>query len=84
MRLIRALRPHVTRQQHQHQQELGFPAVMMSGSGTSIFAMGPAPPTGFDPNAFAKEMDVSVWATHFTGRPEGDSKAWYPPPRPDA
>lgn len=53
---------------------------MMSGSGTSIFAMGPAPPTGFDPDAFAKEMGVSVWATHFTGRPEGDAAAWYPKP----
>lgn len=53
---------------------------MMSGSGTSIFAMGPAPSGGFDPEAFAKEMGVSVWATRFTGRPEGDPTAWYPNP----
>ncbi len=55
---------------------------MMSGSGTSIFAMGPAPPAaGFDPEAFAREMGVSVWATHFTGRPEGEGAgAWYPNP----
>lgn len=53
---------------------------MMSGSGTSIFAMGPAPAGGFNPDAFAKEMGVSVWATNFTGRPEGDAKAWYPNP----
>jgi homoserine kinase len=58
----------------------GFTCVMMSGSGTSIFAMGPVPPQGFDPAAFAREMEVDVWATRFTGRPEGDSKAWYPNP----
>lgn len=62
---------------------------MMSGSGTSIFAMGPPAPSAaaggsssssFDPDAFAEEMGVSVWAAHFTGRPEGDATAWYPNP----
>lgn len=54
--------------------------MMMSGSGTSIFAMGPAPASGFDADAFAKELGVAVYTTHFTGRPDGDSKAWYPNP----
>ena len=53
---------------------------MMSGSGTSIFAMGPPPAGGFDTDAFAKEMGVDVWATKFTGRPADDAAAWYPNP----
>eukprot|EP00624_Nannochloropsis_granulata_P006756 evm.model.NODE_51261_length_21574_cov_29.278948.3 len=59
----------------------GFTSVMMSGSGTSIFAMAPPSlPPSFDAAAFAKEMDVDVWATTFTGRPKNDPKAWYPNP----
>lgn len=59
----------------------GFAAVMMSGSGTSIFAMAPPSlPASFDAAAFAQEMDVDVWATTFTGRPENDPRAWYPNP----
>ena len=53
---------------------------MMSGSGTSIFAMGA--PADLKPDfttSFAKEMDVSVWATEFTSRPN-DAKLWYPEP----
>jgi len=63
---------------------MGFTCVMMSGSGTSIFAM--SPPSSlpsspsFDAAAFAKEMEVDVWGTTFTGRPVNDPKAWYPNP----
>jgi len=65
----------------------GFDCVMMSGSGTAIFAMAPAPSSlpssaglSFDAAAFAREMEVDIWATTFTNRPSDDPKAWYPNP----
>ena len=62
-------------------QAKGFQAVMMSGSGTSIFAMGP--PSGLSPDfaeSFAKEHSVSVFPASFLSRPADDPLAWYPNP----
>ena len=75
--------PHTTCTHTHVQQAQGFSCVMMSGSGTSIFAMGPPSPSpkDFDAEVFAKDMNVQVWSTHFTARPENDPKAWYPAPQ---
>lgn len=63
-------------------QAAGFPCVMMSGSGTSIFAMGmPSKPLAKGwAEEFAKANGVSVWETTFCARSESDANAWYPSP----
>ena len=64
-------------------QNLGFESVMMSGSGTSIFAIGEpssTPEMVEKWNTFEKDYDVQVVKSKFISRSTTDENEWYPLP----
>ena len=64
-------------------QNLGFESVMMSGSGTSIFAIGEPSST---PDIlekwknFERDYDVQIVKSQFISRSTTDENEWYPLP----
>jgi 4-diphosphocytidyl-2-C-methyl-D-erythritol kinase len=54
----------------------GWRVVMMSGSGTSIFAMG-APDGAPALEGWSEELGACVFPTTFAARAEDDEKVWY-------
>ncbi|KAG5185895.1 4-diphosphocytidyl-2c-methyl-d-erythritol kinase [Tribonema minus] len=68
------------KQMKQDMQAAGFKVVLMSGSGTTLFALGD--PADRDwPIVFTRKWGCNIWRTEFINRPEGEH-LWYRQERP--